>query len=113
MSVLLPYLPLVEIQNVETSSKKMYVHANNFAVWKNCYEGYYLKKAEIPEDVKKLTDTEVNHQDYRSACKRCYLYLKTNVKEDIHPELIDYVKGAKIVILEEFLLSLTRLPEAY
>lgn len=60
-----------------------------------------------------MNNREVSNQDYRGVCQRCFLYLKNNVKEEIHPELIDYLKGSKVVILEEFLISLIRLPEVY
>ena len=56
---------------------------------------------------------EQKNNDYREACRRCFVYLKRNVEEDVHPELIDYLKGERIIIIEEFALSVIRLPEVY
>jgi hypothetical protein len=39
--------------------------------------------------------------------------LKKNVQEEIPEDMRDYLKGSSLVILEEFLISLSRLPEAY
>lgn len=60
-----------------------------------------------------MTMDEVESQDYRAACKRCFTYIKNNCKEEILPELVDYLKGYRIVVLEEFLLSLIKLPSVY
>ena len=51
--------------------------------------------------------------DYKAVCKRCFMYLKTNCKEEILPELVDYLKGYRVVILEEFTMSLIKLPSLY
>lgn len=91
----------------------MYINANFWPVWKNTYQDYHKKNNNIPEDVKKLTTEEEEKKNYRSACQRCFIYLKKNVKEEIPEDMIDYMKGARIVIIEEFLFTLSRLPELY
>ena len=58
-----------------------------------------------------IMERETN--DYRSVCKRCFVYVKENIGEKIPEELVDYTKGAKLIILEEFIKSLSRLPEVY
>ena len=50
-----------------------------------------------------MTAEEADKQDYRNVCKRCFEYTKKNYAEFILPELVDYYKGERIVILEEFI----------
>jgi hypothetical protein len=37
-----------------------------------------------------MTIEEHEKLDYRAICKRCFIYLKKNVEEDVIPELLDY-----------------------
>ena len=60
-----------------------------------------------------MTNDEAEKQDYRNVSKRCFIYTKNNFEEDILPELVDYYKGERTVILEEFIKSLSRLPSIY
>lgn len=60
-----------------------------------------------------MSEIETSTQDYRGASKRCYLYAKENIDEEIPAELVDYTKGAKVIILEEFFKTLHSLPDIY
>jgi hypothetical protein len=54
-------------------------------------------------------------EEYRDACKRCYIYLKKNKSEEDDEyeteELADYYKGEAMIILEEFTLALNEVPK--
>ena len=60
-----------------------------------------------------MTEEEQDRQDYRGVCKRCFLYAQKAIGEEIPANMIDYYKGFYRIVLEEFLLSLIRLPEVY
>ena len=98
---------------IEQTSKKLYVFANFWPVWKNIYYDQHLKNEKIPQSVKALNNDEYSNQDFRPACKRCFIYVKKNIEEEIPADMVDYFKGYRIVIIEEFLTSLNRLPEIY
>ena len=77
MSVLLPYLEQPDILKVEGCNRKMSVFASFWPVWKNIYSEQHLKDGKIPKEVKDMTEEEQRHQDYRGACKRCYINLQS------------------------------------
>ncbi len=90
MSILLPYLKHDEILRTEQLNKKMYIFSNFWPVWKNIYTDQHLKNDKIPEAEKLMTSEESEKLDYRGSCKRCFIYEKKNVEEEIIPELLDY-----------------------
>jgi hypothetical protein len=113
MSVLLPYLTQPEILRFEACSKQTAVFANHWPVWKNVFCELHLirNKHRLPEEERHLQGDE----EYRAACKRCFIYIRSNRSEEddaVEPALADYYKGESFVIIEEFLLSLSELPEA-
>jgi hypothetical protein len=94
-------------------NKKMYVFANFWPVWKNVYTETHMKDARIPKDILNMTFEESEKLDYRAVCKRCFTYVKNNCQEEILPEMVDYLKGYRRVVLEEFHNSLLEFPTIY
>lgn len=81
MSIMLPYLNLQELNKLEQTSRGLALFVNHWPVWKNIYCDYYLgpKCAErLPLSEHEMTEEERVANDYRAACKRCYLYIKKN-----------------------------------
>ncbi len=60
-----------------------------------------------------MTSQEHEKQDYREACKRCFLYVKKNCHEEIPIEIKDYLKGYRIIVLEEFADTFYEVPTLY
>ncbi len=56
----------------------MAVYVNYWPVWRNIYYEQHLVNPKIPKEVKEMTQAEQEGQDYREACKRCYVYMKKN-----------------------------------
>ncbi|CDW72139.1 UNKNOWN [Stylonychia lemnae] len=113
MSVLLPFLPHNEILKLEQTSKKMLIMGHHWPVWKNIYQEQHTKNQLIPELHKYMNFVEQENNDYRSACKRSFIYLKNNVAPEIPSELLDYTKGSQIVIVEELVYSLHEISRIY
>lgn len=78
MSIALPYLSHDELLLAEQTNKQMAVYVNNWPVWRNIYYEQHLVNPKIPKEVKEMTQAEQEGQDYREACKRCYVYMKKN-----------------------------------
>lgn len=110
---MLPYLYHDEIMKFEQCCKKTLIYSSYWPVWKNIYQEQHRKHPKIAADISQMNNDEQKNNDYRGACKRCFIYLKKNVEEEIPPDLVDYIKGEKVIIIEEFTLSIVRLPEAY
>lgn len=93
----------------------MSVFADFWPVWKNIYCDQHLKNPKIPKEVSDMTEEELRIQDYRGACKRCYIHLQTLIKEEeefLEEDIADYRKGEGMIILEEFFKTLLDIPEA-
>lgn len=89
------------------------INGHFWPVWKNIYTDQHLRNCKIPINVKNMQGNEADSNDYREACKRCFLYFKRNFEEEIHPDMVDYVKGSWLIIIEELLRSLENLPKLY